>query len=223
MSNRVMVIAAHPDDEVLGCGGTIARHVKRGDDVNIVIVTRGAAEVFPPEQVATIRAELARAHAVLGVSQVHFLDFPAPLLDMVARYKLNDALAALIRMEQPGTVYVHHRGDVHHDHQVIYEATLVACRPVDDSPVQRLLAYETLSETEWAAPHGDAAFVPTCYIDISAYLAQKLEAMACYASQLHDPPHPRSLQNIEALAHYRGGTVSREAAEAFMLVREING
>lgn len=221
MSERVLVIGAHPDDEVLGCGGVIARHVAHGDEVHVAIVTRGTPELFPPEQIENTRKELKQAHTLLGVKQAHFLNFPAPLLDTVARYKLNDALLHLLHDYQPETVYMHHHGDVHLDHQVIYHAALVACRPIKGLTVRQLLAYETLSETEWAAPQGDAWFVPNYYVDISAYLPRKLDAMACYASQVKPPPHARSLRNIEALARYRGATVSKDAAEAFMVVRQI--
>lgn len=218
---NVLVIATHPDDEVLGCGGVIARHADQNDDVHVLVITRGIPELFPPEQIEATRREMRNALNILGVSGVTFLDFPAPKLDLVAGNDLADAIGKTIRQFSPLVVYVPHRGDIHGDHQATYWATLVATRPINGCPVQRLLCYETLSETEWGAPSGDQAFIPTVFVDISESLPRKLQAMQCYQSQLKHPPHPRSLRSIEALAHLRGGTVSLEAAEAFMLVREI--
>ena len=218
---KVLVVAAHPDDEVLGCGGVMARHAALGDDVHVLIVSRGIPELFPEAEIEKTREELRQAHTLLGVRDVHFLDFPAPRLDVVPEHELADAVGAVLKKVRPEIVYFPHRGDIHVDHQAVYSATLVAARPINGSSIQRLLSYETLSETEWAYPSGDSAFIPTVFIDISPYLDKKLEAMACYESQLKAPPHPRSLQTIEALARFRGATVSVQAAEAFMLVREV--
>jgi len=218
---NVLVIAAHPDDEILGCGGVIARHAAHGDSVHVTIVTRGIPELFPPDVVATGREELRKAHTVLGVSGVTFLDFPAPKLDTVAGNDLADALGGVLSRIRPRIIYLPHRGDIHGDHQATYRATLVATRPINGCSAQRLLCYETLSETEWGSPTGDQAFIPTVFIEITEGLKRKLEAMACYKSQLKEPPHPRSLRSIEALARLRGGTVGLDAAEAFMLVRDI--
>ena len=218
---RVLVIAPHPDDEVLGCGGVMARHAAAGDEVHVVVATRGIEEKFPREGLELIRRELAEAHRLLGVSSVKYLEFPAPCLDTVPRYKLADALSQVLKELQPSLVYLPHHGDIHADHGHLYHATLVAARPVAHCPVQKLLCYETLSETEWAPPREGSVFIPTVFVNIEPYLQKKLDAMACYRSQLKDPPNPRSLQNIEALARLRGATVNLHAAEAFMLVRDI--
>ena len=198
----------------------MARHADRGDEVRVVVATRGIHEMFPPETVARSRKELAAAHEALGVAGVRFLDFPAPKLDTVPICDLADALREVIRSADAGTVYIPHGGDLHADHRAVYEAALVAARPVNGSPVKRLLCYETLSETEWARP-GDAAFAPTVFADITAYLDRKLDALSCLATELREFPHPRSLGAVEALARFRGAISGVEAAEAFMLVREI--
>ncbi len=218
---RVAVIAPHPDDEILGCGGTIARHVERGDDVHVVVVSRGVPEIFPPEEIEATRRELRAAHDVLGVDAARFLDFPAPKLDLVPRHALADALATVLGDLRSDVLYVPHWGDLHGDHQAVFDACLVAARPIGDHPVRRLLCYETLSETEWAGPRASEVFTPSVFIDVSSVLDRKLKAMACYRSQLKSPPHPRSLEGIEALARVRGSTVGCAAAEAFFLVREI--
>jgi len=218
---RVLVVAAHPDDEVFGCGGTIARHVAQGDEVCALIVTRGAPEVFPASQVETVWGELRAAHEVLGISETYALDFPAPRLDTVPGYELADGIRHYLTQLQPEIVYLPHRGDLHSDHRCVYYATLVAARPLNDFIINRLLCYETLSETEWAPPSGNDTFIPTVFIDISQYLEVKLRAAACYRSQLKNPCHPRSLETLRSQARLRGSTAGLLAAEAFMLVREI--
>lgn len=217
----VVIVAPHPDDEVLGCGGVMARHAAAGDDVHVVIVTRGAPDMFSSESVDQLRRELECAHSVLGVQNVDFLDFPAPRLDTVPQHELADALRKAFQAAGATTLYVPHRADLHTDHRATFFASLVAARPIRGSTVRKILCYETLSETEWAAPFGDEAFTPTHFVDISGTLTKKLEAMACYRTQLQSPPHSRSLESVENLARYRGATVGVAAAEAFLLVREI--
>jgi LmbE family N-acetylglucosaminyl deacetylase len=218
---NILVIATHPDDEVLGCGGTIARHASRGDRVDVLVVTRGAPDLYSDEQVGRLRKELEAAHAILGVSAVHFLDFPAPRLDLVPAHELADSIGAQLAAIRPATVYIPHRVDLHSDHRCVFGAALVAARPIDSPVVRRLLSYETLSETEWAAPVAEDAFLPSVFIDIGAYLEQKQQALAAYRSQLKEFPHPRSLQAVECLARLRGSTAGVPAAEAFQLIREI--
>lgn len=218
---NVLVIAPHADDEILGCGGVIARHVAEGDTVRVLVLTRGSQELFSHEYMETVRAECRRAHEVLGTHGVDFLDHPAPKLDTVPQYLLASDISKVVREHQSEVVYVPHRGDMHFEHRLVYNASLVACRPIGNTPVRKILAYETLSETDWAPPFPDDAFIPTCFVDISDYLEKKIEAMECFASQVKAPPASRSLDSLRALATLRGGTVSVAAAEAFMLVREV--
>lgn len=218
---KVLVVATHPDDEVLGCGGVIARYSAEGASVQVLVVTRGSADIFPAEFIEQGRRELAEAHRILGVSEVRFLDLAAPKLDTIPGHLIADRIKQCIDELEPEVVYLPHFGDLHADHRAVYYATLVAARPIHHSPVRRLMSYETLSETEWAPPTGEQTFVPTVFVDISNVLEKKLAAMRCYASQIQESPHPRSLQGIRALAQMRGATVSCDAAEAFMLVREI--
>lgn len=220
-NERILVIAPHPDDEVLGCGGVIARHSARGDSVQVVVVSRGAPDIFPPAEVEQTRSELAAAHKLLEVEEVHFLDFPAPRLDIVPSHVLADRLTRLVREIQPQTVYAPHWGDLHSDHKAVYWATLVAARANGGFFPKRLLCYETLSETEWGGPSPDSAFSPTVFVDISDFLETKLQAMACYRTQLKEFPQSRSLRSLEALARLRGSAVGLDAAEAFVLVRDV--
>jgi LmbE family N-acetylglucosaminyl deacetylase len=216
-----LVFSPHPDDEVLGVGGTIARLARDGHAVHVVVVTKGDS-LFPAELIERGRAEARKAHAILGVAATHFLDdFPAAKLDTVPHHQLNARFGTVIRELQPETVYIPFAGDVHRDHQVVAEAAMVACRPIDGCNVRQILAYETLSETNWNAPNLAPPFVPNVYTDITATLAVKLEAMAAFESQLRPFPHERSLDALEHLARYRGATISAAAAEAFVLVRWI--
>jgi len=217
---NVLVVATHPDDEVLGCGGVMARHAAQGDHVHVLVVTRGIPELFSKNLIKQIRQELQAAHALLKVEHTHFMDFPAPKLDMVPHHELADGIKKVIDRICPQVVYMPHAGDLHIDHRAVHLAVLVAARPIDHCPVNQLLSYETLSETEWSPPVTENVFAPTVFVDIYAFLEIKLKAMACYMSQLKDPPHPRSLETIKALACLRGATVGLHAAEAFVLVRQ---
>lgn len=221
---RILVIAPHADDEVLGCGASIARHVAEGDRVMAAVMTNasvGAPELFSADAVARVREEARCAHEVLGIRQTWFFDFPAPCLDQHPQYKLAQRIGELVAETRPDTVYVPHRGDLHLDHGIVFSAALVACRPFPESSVHNIYAYETLSETEWAHPFGDDAFMPNHFVDVSEVFPKKLEAMRCYASQLRAFPHSRSLEAIAALSAFRGATVSVAHAEAFMTVRTI--
>jgi N-acetylglucosamine malate deacetylase 1 len=218
---NVLVVAPHADDEVLGCGGTMARHAADGDNVHVLIATRGIEELYPPEGIEIVRAEARAAHQLLNVTETHFLEFPAPALDTVPRYKIARDVASLITELAIQQLYIPHHGDIHSDHLHLHHACLVAARPLAGCPVRKIMAYETISETEWAPPQAGAVFYPTIFRDISDHLSAKLEAMQCYKTQLFEPPSARSLRTIEALARFRGATISRNAAEGFMLIREI--
>ena len=219
----VLVVIPHADDEILGCGGTLAKHTACGDHVHALVVTRGAKDLFTQKERARTRSELKQALSVVGAKGCYFLDFPAPKLDIVPNHKIADGIKKVLASVKPSIVYLPHRGDIHVDHKAVYNATLVAARPTQGDCIRRLLSYETLSETDWASPSAEDAFVPTVFIDISSHIETKLKAMACYRSQLKDPPHPRSLDALKALARLRGSTVGFEWAEAFMLVREKIG
>ena len=203
---RVLVVAPHPDDEVLGCGGTIARHVDEGDTVDVVVVTRGDGR-YDQEWVEQSRKESLEAHRLLGVTATRFLDFPSPSLDTVPS---ADLIVALVAFTGYDVVYIPHRGDLHQEHRQIHRACLVAFRP----PGPDLYAYETLSSTEC----GDG-FTPNHFVDITGQVARKEQAMLCYRTQIQESPAPRSSAGIRTLAQMRGQTVHRHFAEAFIAIR----
>lgn len=219
----ILVIAPHPDDEVLGCGGIIAKRVSEGHDVYVCVVTKGCKPLFPESQVEQVRNECRQADAYLGVKETIFLDFPAVMLESVPRYELNEGIAGVIRRIKPDEVYLPHRGDMQLDHKMTVDAAMVALRPKYEHVVKRIYAYETLSETGWDIPNSSNEFIPTVYEDISKTINRKMEAMRLFQSQLSSFPAARSLETVEVLAKYRGTTVNVTAAEAFMLIREIKG
>ena len=217
----VLVIAPHPDDEILGCGGTIARLTDQGREVHVAIATRGRPPRFAAEGVETVRREAEAAHALLGVAQTHFLDLPAAELDTVPHAEVNAAIAALVAGLAPATLFLPFVGDIHLDHQIIFRSALVAARPRSATYPPRIYAYETLSETNWAAPYLDPPFVPNLHVEISATLDRKIEAFRAYASQCCAFPNERSPEALRALATLRGATVHCPAAEGFVVVREV--
>lgn len=218
---NILVIAPHPDDEVIGVGGTIAKNVAAGNDVFVCIITKGCEPLFSKESVDQVRKECLEADQFLGVKETFFLDFPAAMMEDVPRYKLNDSISQVIQQVQPDEVYLPHRGDMQLDHKLTTDAAMVGLRPKYKHIVSRIYAYETLSETGWDIPNTTNEFIPTVYQNISNYLDKKIQAMGYFESQLSDFPNARSIEAIEALAKYRGASVNFKAAEAFSLIREI--
>lgn len=219
--NKVLVIAPHPDDEVLGCGGSIAKHAANGDEVYVAIVTKGCEPLFSSESVELVRAECLEADRLLGVKETIFLDFPAAMLETVPRHDLNDRLSNLIQNIRPDIVYLPHRGDMQLDHKMTADACMVALRPKYSHTVKRILAYETLSETGWDIPNTINEFIPAVYCDITKFLDKKIAAMKIYQTQVSAFPGTRSLEAVKALAIHRGTMMGLEAAEAFSMIREV--
>lgn len=219
MDGPVLVVAPHPDDEVLGAGGTIARLSAVGRDVHVAIVTRGMPPAYSDASTEIVRAEARRAHSHLGVAESHWLDFPAAQLSELPHAELNAGIGAIVRKIKPSLLLVPHVGDIHLDHQHIFLSSLVAARPHSDDFPGTILAYETLSETNWNAPYLSPAFLPNVFIDISGSLQRKLDAFAMFESQVKAPPHERSIESLKALATLRGATVHKPACEAFVLIR----
>ena len=218
---KVLVIAPHPDDEIIGVGGTIAKRAKAGDDVYVCIVTKGCEPLFRENFIEQGRRECREADAKLGVKETIFLDFPAVMLETVPRYEFNGKIAEVVQRIKPDEVYIPHRGDMQIDHQMVVDAAMVAVRPRGKDYPKRVYAYETLSETGWNIPNTVNEFIPTVYEDISGTYDIKMNAMSVFESQLVPFPAARSIGAIEALAKFRGATVSVDAAEAFSLIREV--
>ncbi len=218
---KILVIAPHADDEILGVGGTIAKYVDEGHKVYICIVTCGHPSMFSEDGLKKVRKEALSAHEFLEIKDTFFLDFPAVMLSETPTYKLNGKILDVIREVEPDIAFIPHYGDMHIDHYIVSQASMVGLRPIMEHKVLEVYSYETLSETEWNIPHTSNVFIPNTWVDISNYLDKKLEAMSIYSTQITQFPHPRSLKGIKSLAEFRGSTVGVNAAEAFSLIRRI--
>jgi N-acetylglucosamine malate deacetylase 1 len=223
---RVLVVAAHPDDEALGCGGTIARHVKAGHCVKILFLADGVGARNPQD---TAQSDLlcerrsASLHAIshLGAREPTFLDFPDNRLDTVALLDVVQAIEKHAFEFAPTRVYTHHGNDLNVDHRVAAQAVMTAFRPVPHQGVRSIYGFETLSSTEWAFGMREPWFCPQRFVNVAITLDAKLDALRAYKMEMRAFPHPRSLQAVEALARYRGASAGFEAAEAFTVLRDI--
>ena len=211
---NVLVFAPHNDDEILGVGGTMRRHIEENDNVYVCEVTSG-------KMYKTIQQEAKRAHEFLGVTDTYFLNLPVGELRNMAQALINEKFVAVVKRIEPDIVYVPFIGDMHLDHREVVESAMVALRPVYDFKVKEIYMYETLSETGWNLQLSEKSFNPNVWVDISDYFEKKIKSMSYYQSQLKEYPHPRSVEAVEALAKYRGSTVGVLYAESFMLVRKV--
>jgi LmbE family N-acetylglucosaminyl deacetylase len=210
----VLVIATHPDDEVLGCGGTVALHTAAGDAVTSVIVCEGESLRYGPAGVGQPE-HIRRAAAALGVRDVRALGFADQRIDTFTLTDIITPLEQVVRDVRPDLVYCQYGGDVNRDHQLVFKAALVAIRPTEDC-IRAVYAFDTASSTEWAFPR---TFTADTWVDISDTLETKLAAMACYESELRPYPHPRSLEALRNRARAWGNQHCVDAAEVFMTVR----
>ena len=218
---RVLVIAAHPDDEVLGMGGAIAAHTARKDELRIVVVTDGSSTQYPGD--AEIRSrkeqEARRAASELGVEDYVHLDLPDMRLDTLPHVEVNGIVEEHVRAFAPEVVYTV-QPDVNLDHRVLFDSVSVATRPVAGHPVRRLLTYAPTSSTEWT-PAAVNWFVPNWYVDVTTTIERKIAAFAHYESERREYPHPRSERAIRATAEFHGTACGFEYAEPFVLVRGL--
>ncbi len=225
----VLVLAAHPDDEVLGCGGTMARHCKQGDEVYSVILAEGLTSrekernrALHSEEFKVLHEAARQANDILGVKHLKLLDFPDNRMDSVARLDIIKVVEELVNEIKPDIIYTHHIGDVNIDHRRIHEAVLTAVRPIPGNHfVEELVYFETASSTEWMTAGSAPPFTPNWFVNIEDTLELKLKALEAYAYEMREWPHARSVKALDYLAKWRGATVGAKAAEAFMLGRKI--
>jgi N-acetylglucosamine malate deacetylase 1 len=219
----VLVVAAHPDDEFLGCGGTVARHATNGDSVKTLILAEGSTsrslERDPDDADIALLIKAATAAAkTLGVSAPQFAKLPDNRMDGLELLDIVKQIEEVIKKLKPTIVYTHHGGDLNIDHRITHQAVMTACRPIPDSTIHSIYAFETPSSTEWASTAIGETFSPTRFVDISSHLAAKLDALNCYKTEMRAFPHARSLKALEALAILRGSQVGVPAAEAFQVL-----
>ena len=220
-----LVFAPHADDEVLGLGGTIARLARSGEDVILAVLTgsgEGDHPLWPNTLWNEIRSECRSSSQILGISEIIFKDLPAACLDAIPSWRTNQVVSDILETIKPTEVYVPFYYDLHKDHSAVAYGVHVAARPYLSSArfVRRILAYETLSETNVVPPYSSFNFQPNVFVNIEDTIALKLDAMKAYKSQLQPNGFPRSLDAIRALATFRGSNIGVSAAEAFMLMGE---
>lgn len=222
MTNTVLVVAAHPDDELLGLAGTLAKHVDAGDSVFTVIVAQGATSRGDGEHVVSaLKRAAAAAGACVGLRPPTFLDLPDNRLDGEVLLDIVQRLEAELTRLQPHVVYTHHYGDLNIDHQIVCRAVLTACRPYPGQSVRAIYAFETPSSTDWMVAGVESAFAPRRFVDIADSVSRKLDALRMYDQEMRPYPHARSLEAVEALARVRGASVGMEYAEAFDVLRQL--
>lgn len=227
MAGPILVVAAHPDDEVLGAGATLARHAAAGEPVTVLILGEGITsryadrESAPAAEVKALQERARRAGAALGVRDVRFESLPDNRFDAVDLLDVVKLVERAVADVRPSTIYTHHPGDLNVDHQIAFRAVLTATRPAPGTPVAEVLAFEIPSSTDWAFGRTGPAFAPSLFVDVSATLAAKLTALGHYGDEMRPAPHARSLEAVRAAAVRWGATAGRAAAEAFEVIRVI--
>jgi LmbE family N-acetylglucosaminyl deacetylase len=227
MPMSILVVAAHPDDEVLGAGATIARLAKDGHDVHVAILGEGVTSRFDAREAAdkalihALRGQVGKVAEELGAASVETFDFPDNRFDTVPLLDVIKVVERLVQRLSPEVVYTHHPGDLNVDHQTVSRAVLTATRPTAGQPVRELYAFEIASSTEWGFQLLPPAFVANTFVDVSATLEKKLAAMRIYEAESRPFPHPRSSEALTAIARRWGSVVGCGAAEAFQAIRVL--
>jgi LmbE family N-acetylglucosaminyl deacetylase len=220
---KILVIAPHPDDETLGCGGTLIRHKAEGDEIHWIVVTVAHDAQWDSECIKQKAQEVSNVAEGYGMASIEKLDFPTARLDQIPMTQMIDSLRQRIESIRPDIVYLVHDGDVHTDHHIVFTATLSVLKTfyMKKWGVRRVLSYEVLSSTEAAPPQSFRVFVPNVYVDVTSFIDRKLELMSMYKTEVQQDPYPRGSSAIRALARYRGASIGVDYAEAFMLIREV--
>ena len=223
MVKKILVVAAHPDDEVLGCGGTIARHAAEGDVVHVIFMADGVSsrKTSNKDDLLKRNESAENSGKVLGIYKNYYLGWQDNRMDTVPFLEIVKKLEDLVIEISPEIIYTHHHGDLNIDHKITSQAVVTACRPIPSTSVKEIYTFEVLSSTEWAR-HNLEYFQPQYFVDITPYMELKLAAIENYSHEMREPPHSRSKANIEALAIYRGHSIGVQRAEAFVLVRKLH-
>lgn len=222
---KILVVSPHADDETIGMGATIARYAEESHEVVVAVMTghgeEGPHPLWPRDTWDTVRAEARRAFETLGVKHVVFREIPAAQVADQPVWKLNQITDEVLRNVRPDILYVPFAFDLHKDHRELFHSFSVAWRPCSEvgSRIREIYSYEVMSETHWNASAVEPGFLPNVWVDVSAHLEKKLEALKCFRSQVRPAPHARSIEAVRALAVFRGAQVGKAAAEAFVTVR----
>lgn len=225
---KYLIIAAHPDDEALGCGGSMSKWSKNGHDVHVVIMAEGATSRDQKRdrdsrqnEISELAKSAKQAGKIFGVKSLNLLDFPDNRMDSVDLLDVIKTIENYINKLKPDIIVTHHSSDLNIDHQIIHQAVITACRPQPENSVNLILTFEVPSATEWQSPIIGTSFMPNWFEDISETLEDKIKSLEVYKSEIRDWPHPRSIKAVEHLARWRGASVGCNAAESFYLIRNI--
>ncbi len=230
MKNKknVLVVAAHPDDEVLGCGGTIAKHIEQGDQVEVVILAEGITsretkqnQIGQSKEIFKLSEAAKKANHILGVKKLTLNNFPDNRIDSLDRIQVIKFIESVIKKCNPEIIYTHHAGDLNIDHRRTHESVVTASRALPGCGINTLLFFEVASSTESQTAGSAPYFMPNWFVDISSTLEKKLDALRAYETEMREWPHPRSIKSLQNLAMWRGTSIAIEAAEAFMLGRHL--
>lgn len=229
MKKSILIVAAHPDDEVLGCGGTIAKHVQNGDVVNVVILAQGVASRYSgnvekkryQKEISKLKDSAHEANEILGVNLLILYDLPDNRMDILNRLEVVKMVESFVSRFNPEIIYTHHISDINIDHSIVNQSVLTACRPYPDQIVKKILFFEIPSSTEWQSAACGFCFSPNWFVDITETLGLKIAALNAYESEIRRFPHARSVEALQSLARWRGASIGVPAAEAFVLGRSL--
>jgi len=227
MESKILVVAAHPDDEVLGCGGIIAKYVKSGGKVWILTLGEGVSSRYrkrssvKKKDLDDLKKQAKKATNILGAQKIFFSDFKDNSFDSVPVLKIIKEIERIKELVRPDIIYTHHHGDLNIDHRIVYKAVLTACRPLKNESVKEIYSFEVPSSTEWSGPNKEVCYVPDRFVDISETIEKKIEALKCYRKEMRPYPHPRSIKGIRFLAAKRGQEAGLKFAESFETIRVI--
>lgn len=219
--NRVIIFSPHPDDETLGCGGTILRHIEEGDEVHWVIFTKHEPESWSTEQILKREKEIDRVSKLYSFSSIIKFEYPAATLDQILTAPIIQRIQKLCDKLSASIIYLPFPGDAHSDHEVVYNSVIAASKSFRAPSIQKIICCEIISETNFNLHPNYNAFRPNYYVDITKYLESKIDIMSNYESEIGEHPFPRSSKAIEALATLRGSECGVEFAEAFMIMKEV--
>jgi len=226
----ILIVAAHPDDEVLGCGGVASRFSENGDLIHVLILGEGITSrksernlQFDNTELNRLKSEAKEASAIIGAKSITILNFPDNRFDSVDLLDIVKTIEKKIDEINPQTIFTHHAHDLNIDHQITFQAVITACRPMKNSCIREVYSFEIPSSTEWQSQTKDCAFLPTQYIEINKkHLERKITAMQRYTSEIREYPHPRSIKALKLLAEWRGVNIGANYAEAFEAIRRID-
>lgn len=222
MKNKILIIAAHPDDEILGVGGTILKHIKNGNEASILILGEGETSRDSGVNIKKRERQAKKAAKLLGAKNLFLETLPDNKFDSIPLLEIVKEVEGVINKVRPNIIYTHHSYDLNIDHRLTFQAVLTACRPQPGFFVKKILTFETPSSTEWQVKKRKEIFCPTEYNDITDFIDKKIEVLKVYKNELKKPPHSRSIKGVRILAQYRGVEVGYKYAEAFQVIRDLH-